>query len=261
MQNQAQNEVSFFAPVCQVCKSQDESLRAVSYPLIFSVVFATFRRAFSGVFCAKHQRRYHILASLITSLFGWLGIPFGFIWTPFTLLKLARGGIVNVEESLQILNLVADKQLRTGDTKGAIRCLEESLKFQDNAEIRGKLTRLYSQSRNTTDVYLSGPIRQFLVVSILLAAAVMSGLTVGLLETLIIYLLSPFVGGSNSIFVAILSWLPTVTLLFLEVLFVRFMLRWTLQKGRITSTTLGTVLAVCSTFLASYSILAGQAIL
>ncbi len=261
MQNQAQNDVSFFAPVCEVCQSQDETLRAVSYPLVFSVIFATFRRAFSGVFCARHQRRYHLLASLITSIAGWLGIPFGLFLTPLTLFKLARGGDVNVEESLQILDLVADKQLRTGDIKGAIRCLEEYLKLRDSAEIREKLTRLYSQSRDTIDVTIPESIWQFLGVSMLLMFSMITGLLIGLIDMLIIYLLSSLIGGSESIIDAILSWLPTVTMLFFEVLFIRFLLRWTLNKGRITSAPLGIALATGSTFLAFYSFLEGRSIL
>jgi hypothetical protein len=42
------------APVvyrCQVCGRQDETLRVVAYPYLFSLIFVTFRRAFFGL-CA-----------------------------------------------------------------------------------------------------------------------------------------------------------------------------------------------------------------
>jgi tetratricopeptide (TPR) repeat protein len=261
MQSQAHNEVPFFVPSCQVCQAQDETLKLVSYPFVFSVIFATFQRAFAGIFCAKHQRRYHLLASLITSTVGWFGIPFGFFLTPLTLFKLASGGIVNTKESLHGLNLIAEKKLQAGDTKGAMRCLEEYLKFQDDADIREKLTRLYSQNRNTVDTDVTEAVWQFLIVSVLLLASVVTGFLIGSFDVLTVVLLSPIMGESGSIFVAILSWLPTVTMLFFEVLLIRFLLRWTLYKGRITSIFLGNVLAISSVILAFYSILQGQSIL
>jgi tetratricopeptide (TPR) repeat protein len=261
MQSQADNDVPFFVPSCQVCQSQDESLKVISYPFVFSVIFATFQRAFSGVFCAKHQRRYHLLASLITSTVGWFGVPFGFFLTPLTLFKLARGGIVHTNESVQVLNLLAEKRLQAGDTKGAIGSLEEYLKFQDNADIREKLTRLYSQNRNTVDTDITESVWQLLMVSGLLIISLVTGFLVGSFDILLVLLTSPIMGENGSIFVAILSWLPTVVMLFFEVLLIRFLLRWTLYKGRIASIFLGIVLAIGSEIFAFYSVLQGQSIL
>ena len=109
MEAQVQNDVPKFAPVCHVCKSQNETLRDVTFPFVFSIVFMTFRRAFAGVYCKNHRRRYLLLASFITSVFGWLGIPFGFVFTPTVLTTLARGGIQNPKANFELLVAVADK--------------------------------------------------------------------------------------------------------------------------------------------------------
>lgn len=260
MQDQQSNDI-IFAPVCEVCKSQDESLRAVTYPFLFSVIFATFQRTFSGVFCAKHQRRYHILASLITATAGWLGIPYGFIMTPLTLFKLARGGIVHTEQSVDTLNQIAEKKLRLGDRAGTIRCLEESLKLQDNLLTREKLGRLYQQSISSTDKSFTQPIWQIFAIPVLLILALIIGVALGFVDTIVIWLIAPLFGSETSIILAIVSWLPTVSFLFGGVLFARAILRWSLQKTGIMSVALGSLISFTSTALLFYSVLEGQLIL
>ncbi len=262
MNNPANNDIPVWTPVCQVCKASNETLRAVSYPYVVSVLVMTFQRAFSGIFCAKHQRRYHLLASLITSLAGWLGIPFGFILTPITLLKLARGGVTNDRQNIQLLAAIADKKLSEGDTQGAIRCLEECIKLQDVPEIRTRLASLYQVNRTPTEINNFETVWQFISIPALLLGSSIAGLLLGLFDLLLGILLSPLYekSGTNLI-VAILSWLPTVTMLFVGILIVRAMLRWTLSRNKRTSMLLGSVLAYVSTFLAFYSDLQGQALL
>lgn len=261
MQNQPSNETPSFSLVCDVCKRQDESLRAVTYPFVISVVFMTFQRTFSGIYCAKHQRRYHILASWITSLLGWLGIPFGFILTPLTLLKLAGGGVIHVQESVYILNQVADTKLRSGDTTGAIRCLEQALRLQDHPAIREKLSRLYQQYLQTGDRNVTHPIWQFIAIPILFGVVMIPGMIFGLADTIVTWLLSPYTSGEISIFVAIAGWLPTVLFLFSGILIVRAMLQWSLQKMFTTSVLLASLISITATGLFFYSMLLGEAAL
>jgi len=262
MENLANNDTPTWAPVCEVCKTRDETLRAVSYPYVVSLFIVTFQRAFTGIFCRKHQRRYHLLASLITSTAGWLGIPYGFIMTPVTLFKLARGGITNPAGNIQLLSAVAEKKLSEGDTRGAIRCLEECIKLQDVPEIRDRLAKLYALHRPSTDTNGLESIWTFISVPALVLVSCLAGLLLGLFDLLLGILLSPLYqeNGTNLI-VAILSWLPTVTMLFLGILIVRAMLRWSLSKNKTISIALGSILAYVSTFLAFYSDLQGQALL
>lgn len=260
LENQANNVAPHWAPVCEVCKTRDETLRAVSYPYVVSILVMTFQRAFTGIYCKKHQRRYHILASLITSMAGWLGIPYGFIMTPITLFKLARGGNINVEASIQLLTAVANKKFEEGNTWDAIRCLEESIKLQDNPEIRGRLAKLYQLNRAPTDINDLGAIWQLISVPTLLLTSITIGILIGLFDLLLASLLAPLYGAGGSIFVAILSWIPTVMMMFLGVLFVRGMLRWTLYKSKQVPILFGLAVAFASTFFAFYSILEGQAI-
>ncbi len=261
MENLANNDIPVWAPVCEVCKTRDETLRAVSYPYVVSLLVMTFQHTFSGIFCAKHQRKYHLLASLITSTAGWLGIPFGFIMTPVTLFKLARGGLTNAAANIQLLSAVAEKKLSEGDAKSAIRCLEECIKLQDVPEIRSRLAKLYQLNRASTDINDFETIRQFISVPLLLLVSALTGFLIGLLDLLLALLLSPFYGENTSIFIAILSWLPTVTMIFFGILIVRAMLRWTLRKNKPMSLLLGSFLAYTSTFFAFYSVLQGQALI
>ncbi len=261
MENIANNDLPVWTPVCQACKTRDETLRVVAYPFVVSILVMTFQRAFSGIFCKKHQRRYHLLASLITSTVGWLGIPFGFIMTPITLLKLARGGITNDQQNIQLLTAIAEKKLSEGDTQGAIRCFEECIKLQEVPEIRDRLVRLYAIHRIPADVNGLETVWKFISVPTLFLVASMTGLFIGLLDVLLASLLSPLYGESGSIFIAILSWLPTVIMIFFEVLIIRATLRWTLSRNKRTTILFGSILAYVATFLAFYSILQGQALL
>jgi hypothetical protein len=80
------------APSCDVCGRRDESLRAVVIPYVFSLLVVTMRRSWMGVYCWRHRIQRLLAAGFISSLAGWWGIPWGFIYTPITLFKLAKGG-------------------------------------------------------------------------------------------------------------------------------------------------------------------------
>ena len=88
---QAASVASGELPACSVCGRQDETVRLSVFPYVVSVVIMTHRRAFAGVWCRKHRTLRQLLASLITATVGWIGIPFGFIFTPVTLFSIAKG--------------------------------------------------------------------------------------------------------------------------------------------------------------------------
>ena len=91
------------APACMVCGRQDETLRIVALPYVISLVVVTFRRAFVGLWCWRHRNLMRIAAGAISAMFGWRGIPYGFIYTPVSLYKLAQGGDQPAEENQAML--------------------------------------------------------------------------------------------------------------------------------------------------------------
>lgn len=261
MENQAGMNNQLWFPACQACKIQDESLRVVSYPYVVSILVVTFQRAFFGIYCRKHQRWYHFLASLITSVAGWLGIPYGFILTPIVLAKLARGGILDTAANVQLLQSVADIKLQEGDASGAILCLEEILKLEDGAETRERLSKLYQLHRVRDDKDGLDFVWQVVSIPFLLLISASVGLVVALIDLLISTLLSPLFGEGGSILIAILSWIPIVTMMFFGILTVRAVTRWCVYKNKQAFALFGGFIAFVSTFCFFYSILEGRAII
>lgn len=254
MESPIQNEPRF-APVCHACKAQNETLRAVTLPFVFSVVFMTFQRNFSGVYCRKHRRLYYLLASVITSVFGWIGIPFGFVFTPLTLLKLARGGIQNPRENFEVLTAVADKKLMDGDAPAAIRCLEESLRFEDDPEVRRRLAGLYQTNRQEAKLESPGGLLQIWGIFVALALAALLGIFTGFVDALLTDLLFPFYNGNTSIFVAILSWVPFVLLIFLSALVLQSLVGAHFVRNRVPSQSLAIMLSLSVTAVFFYNVL------
>jgi len=261
MESQSGSVDSVPLPSCQVCGRQDETLRAVSYPFVISVIVVTFWRAFSGIWCKRHRRRYLFLSSLLSSSLGWWGIPFGIISTPVTLFKLARGGNINPLQNFQLLTVLAEHKLLAGDSQGAIRCFEESLKFQDSHEVHQKLSRLYQQYRPDAPNNIFRTLASFAAVPSLLLMATVIGLIIGIFDIFIIYLLTPLFGSTESIFVVFLSWLPLVLMIFLGILLVRSRTEWALKQIHCENKLLAYVLALSASTFAFYSILEGRAII
>ena len=261
MVSQISGADSISLPSCQICGRQDETLRAVSYPYVISLLVMTFWRSFSGIWCRRHRRRYLFLSSLLTSTLGWLGIPYGIISTPVTLFKLARGGNSNPLQNFQLLTALADHKLLIGDSQGAIRCFEESLKFQDNPEVRQKLSRVYQQYRPDAPSGVLTTLVSFVAIPSLLITVSILGLLVGIFDVVTIYLLSPLFGSMGSIFSVILSWLPLILMMFLGVIFIRSRVEWTVKQIRCASKSLALALAVFASAFAFYGILEGRAII
>lgn len=261
MEDQLNNVDSIPLPSCQVCGRQDETLRAVSYPFIISVIFVTFWRAFSGLWCKRHRRRYLLLSSFISGSLGWLGIPYGIFSTPITLFKLARGGNVDPLLNFQMLNALAEHKLNSNDPHGAIRCYEESLRFQESPEAHQKLLRLYQQYRPGLQQDALAGLTPFISIPGLFVMVTIVGLIIGISDIIIGYLLYPLFGSTESIFVVILSWLPLVLMLFLGVLFICSLIEWALKQIRCMNKPLALALAFFASSFAFYSILEGRALI
>ena len=99
---------------CEICGRQDETVRYVTYPYVVSLVVVTFQRAFSGCWCRTHRIEKWLAASFLTLLFGWFGVPFGLLFTPFRLFQLARGGIQSDAANARLLANIAEEKSRAG---------------------------------------------------------------------------------------------------------------------------------------------------
>lgn len=241
-------------PACDVCGRQDETLRLVSYPFVVSFLVVTSRRAFSGLWCRTHRLQKRGFASLITVVLGWFGIPFGIIFTPVALFKLVQGGDQPKDANRSLLRELAESKSQKGDAAGAARCLEQALIFGDEEVLSRDLTRLYQISPATVP---SAPGSTFLTFLIVLIVASVLGLAIGFIDYLITAMFVGFVGESVSIYVAILTWIPLIALIFLVGLALSGMVRWALARSRIQENLLGISLALMASFLAFYGIYEG----
>lgn len=248
-------------PSCIVCGRQDATLRAVTYPFSFSLVVVTFRRAFSGVWCARHRRRYLLLASLITASVGWFGIPFGLIYTPIILFILAKGGLLDSPLNFQLLTALAERKLFLGDREGAIACLEQSLQFGDSPDVRQRLSTMQLQVHHVASEGFFSSAGKFLVRPATLIACVLIGWVIGVLDLVLSYLLAPLFGSSSTIFTVMLSWIPLSLMLYFGVLAVQSLTGWSLRKIGSPSQPFSITLAISATLFAWYAILEIRALI
>lgn len=244
-------------PACSVCGRQDETLRAVVYPFVFSLLIVTFRRALAGVWCRTHRNLRLALASTITATAGWFGIPFGFFFTPLALLKLAQGGQQPADLNADMLRDVAALKLQEGDGPAAVRCLEASLRYRDTPTVRASLHHVRRQY--DLPVERLGCLPSALVLAATLLAAGGIGALVGLLDWLVTWLLSSAMGETGSILLVILSWIPMVALAYGGGLVLFQVIAWALAEICCRRVALAAGLAVAAALLAVYSILQGAA--
>jgi hypothetical protein len=246
-------------PACSVCGRQDETLRIVIYPFVFSLIIVTFRRAFAGLWCRVHRNQRLALASLITATLGWIGIPFGLLWTPMTLFKLAQGGEQPAELNVNILKTLAERKLQEGDAKGAVRCLEASLQFGDDETTRKRLREL--QIRFALPAYESGWQRIVFTLASAMLGAVLIGAVVGVLDYIIRAALSSWLGDMEvSIYAAILSWTPFAAMAFIGGLALSQLIEWALARINCRRLALAISIAIFIAVLSAYGILHGSAI-
>lgn len=244
-------------PACSVCGRQDETLQLVIYPYVYSVIVMTFRRAFTGLWCRRHANLYLILAGLITATVGWLGIPFGLIYTPMVLFTLARGGDRPAEHNTQMLAALAAHKLRNQDPHGAMRCLEAALKFGAHPGIENQLEQLYTAHPAAPARRVGRPFWAY--IAAMLGAACL-GVAVGVLDYLFTLFFSIALGEVGSIFLVILIWAPLVAMSFVAGLLLSQLIEGTLARTQTRQGALGISLGIIAAFLAAYGIPTGSVV-
>ena len=246
--NEIEFEVEEQIPTkCEVCGRQDHTVRYVTYPFVFSFVVLTFQRAFTGCWCRIHRIQRWLAASFITSIFGWLGIPFGIILTPVGLLQLARGGMQDKGLNSRILHLIGEQKMQSGDTQGAIRCLEASLLFSDNDRVNEQLRSLYRSYPLNTEASNTGLPRLFLFPMISIGFAIL-GLLFGAVDNIIRFAFS-FLPQELSIFVIILLQVPFVILVYFCAVLLGFVFQVAVRFTRIGSTMFLTIAGLITSIL------------
>ncbi|MBN1311556.1 MAG: tetratricopeptide repeat protein [Anaerolineae bacterium] len=243
-------------PACQVCGRQDDSLRVAVFPFVVSLVFVTFRRAFAGLWCAQHAGIRRLLATLITATVGWIGIPFGLLYTPMTLLTLARGGDQDKSINQKMLMDLARHKLQAGsEPQEAIRCLEAALEFGPAPAIETELRSLYTRYSQPHE---GGGLRQIAhFLGVLFAAAVVGNI-IGVLDYFISELLIILLGEEVTFVVAMLTWAPFIILLAAGGLILLQLIDTALRHTRTRRGLLAIVLAVLASLLAIHGILTGN---
>ena len=218
---------------CQVCGRQDDTVRYVSYPFVLSFVVLTFQRAFTGCWCRFHRIQRWFAAGFITSVFGWLGIPFGIVLTPARLLQLARGGLQDNVVNGQILRQIGELRQQNGDVSGAIRCFEASLGYVDDPVVNEQLRSLY-MSQTSYDEPAATGLTSFFVFPMISIIFALIGVFVGLLDFIVRWF-SGFLPAEISIFVLILLQVPFVIFVYFCVAFLSYMLQPAVRLTRVNS--------------------------
>ena len=243
---------------CSVCGQEDETVRAVVYPWLVSLLVVTFRRAFAGVWCQKHRRMRLFAASLMTSTLGWIGIPHGLLWTPGVLLTLARGGVQPSQPNADHLQALGEIKARSMDIEGAIRCLEASLKFVDNLSIRVRIQSL--RSMNGLTQQRAGCAGTALTLVAVIAGAALTGSTLAVINQTISFLLSPLYANGATILFALISWAPFIALAFIGGLVIFRLVEWALTRIKCQSRAFAFAIGLGAAAVAIYGILQGDAL-
>lgn len=242
-------------PACMVCGRSDETVRLVSLPYVISLLVVTFRRAFVGVWCWRHRLQRTASAGVISALFGWLGIPYGFLYTPLALLKLARGGDQPLDENIHLLQQIGDAKAHAGESEAAIRAYQEILKLRDDAELRLQLRELHDQFPLTTEEEPGGGALMYFLS---LVGFSLTGALAGFFDFLIVLLLGAARPGEAPIYVAILTWAPLLALAFLAGLALVWGMEWVLEHTRTRLPFLGTTYAILAALATGYGLPMGR---
>ncbi len=239
------------APSCQVCGRRDETLRAVVIPFVFSLLVITIRRSWSGVFCWRHRIQRLIGAGLITALAGWWGIPWGLIYTPLNLFKLASGGEIPEDENVELLARVAVHKVNTGEPEEAIKTFREGLRIKEDERTRNSLLQLQAKYPLYSEVKESRIPYWYLGAFV---GASLLGMGFGLFDFLVTQFLSWIVGSETHFLVGILTWAPFVAMIFIGALVLNEGIRWIFERTSTDHLLMGIVVALGVAGLVWYGI-------
>ncbi len=117
---------------CSRCGNVTAQPRSLVFYRVVSLILVTTRTPVQGVYCSACAKRTALNASLISSIGGWWGFPWGPIWTIGSIFKNASGGKNSsaVEERLIWYNALAF--LSKGKLAISYALAQQSRKAEDN---------------------------------------------------------------------------------------------------------------------------------
>ena len=133
MPNAALTDSDQFPPLaplqCEKCNIQTPNLRYFCFSETKSFLFFTRRTQNSGIFCQNCADKVAYKSTFITSLLGWWGFPWGFIYTPAALITNLMGGKRPAVENTNLMVHQARAYASRGEHKIAQLCLSNAALF------------------------------------------------------------------------------------------------------------------------------------
>src|SRR5258708_36001372 len=77
---------------CYVCGKVTAQPRSIVFSSVVSIFLMTTTTPKQGIFCSSCARKIALKESLKSAVCGWLGFPWGLIYTPMSILSNATGG-------------------------------------------------------------------------------------------------------------------------------------------------------------------------
>lgn len=134
-----------FPVACQRCGRSDASLRWSVFPYVVSVIILTFRRAWGDLFCGRCRRREMFRAKLLTFIFGWWGLPWGFFYTLGVLFK-SDDGEVPTDVNADYLKALGIYFLQSGQIGEALLTFNSSLQLKHDLQLEQMVKELFGKT-------------------------------------------------------------------------------------------------------------------
>lgn len=148
VQPSASRKAEAISPItCGECGKVTAQPRYLVFRSVVSVILTTIRTPTQGIYCATCAKSAALKATLISSLFGWWGVPWGPIFTIGESFRNAFGGenLVSNEEKLLWHNVLAFAS--RGDGKIALGLIERLKNASDE--------KIVADSRTLADIIQS----------------------------------------------------------------------------------------------------------
>ncbi len=126
---------------CSRCRAITAQPRYVVYWRVISYGVGSVRRPVQGVFCRACADRLGVIASAITWLLGWWGVPWGPLWTVKALWCNLRGGERPGDINASLLSRQARYFIGTGKLALARAALDQAMSLVQRPELRQKLLK------------------------------------------------------------------------------------------------------------------------
>jgi tetratricopeptide (TPR) repeat protein len=194
---------------------------------------------------------------LISSLAGWWGIPWGFVYTPLTLFKLAKGGEIPEDINIEMLARVAVHKLDIREPEAAMDVFQEALRIKEDERTRNSLMQLkarYPLSTELKDIRI--PV--WFVLGFL--ASSLFGIGLGLLDYLVTTFFGWILGAETYFLLALLTWAPFLAFILMGAIILNEALGWLFSRTRTDHLLIGLIVALGCSALIWYGIPQGYLI-